>query len=325
MPFVPEEMTGQRLDKALGVVFPAFSRSALQKAVREGRVTVESTVVCSPACLVKAGQALHLIVAEPGPGQLEPENIPLDIVFEDDHVMVINKPPGLVVHPGAGNWRGTLVHALLHHCGTRLSRTHGADRPGIVHRLDKGTSGLMVVALTDQAHGLLAEQFAVHSVTRQYVAFCQGCLNPPQGTLETLLARHPVHRQKQAVHTVSGKKAVTRWRMVAHRSPFSMVECTLHTGRTHQVRVHMAFKGHALLGDSLYGSGTRFRSETVDAEVLACLQDLVERERPALHSAVLAFTHPATGENLCFRAPLPQDLAPLERWVCKGPSGHVRA
>ncbi|MFN3370140.1 MAG: RluA family pseudouridine synthase [Sphingomonadaceae bacterium] len=295
------DQAGWRLDRALAATFPTLSRERLKALVSAGAVTLAGTVVRDPALKVKGGEAVRLEVPAPRPAEAVAQAIPLAIRHEDEHLLVVDKPAGLVVHPAAGNPDGTLVNALLHHCAGRLSGIGGVARPGIVHRIDKDTSGLLVVAKTDRAHAGLAEQFRRHSISRRYLALVAGLPVPPAGRIETHLARSPVNRQKIAVvEPPRGKRAVTHWRVLEPLDGAALVECRLETGRTHQVRVHMAHIGHPLLGDPVYGHG-RMGSR---------LRDLGFR-RQALHAAGLGFVHPITKESLSFESDLPEDIQAL--------------
>ena len=263
------------------------------------------------------------------PAEPEGENIPLDIAYEDDALIVIDKPKGLVVHPAAGNPSGTLVNALIAHCGASLSGIGGVKRPGIVHRLDKDTTGLMVVAKTDRAHRRLSAQFADHGRTgpleRAYLAFVWGVPDRPKGTVDAPIDRHPKARDKQAVRQ-GGREAVTHWERLetyvgADGKPVaSLLSCQLETGRTHQIRVHLAHIGHPLLGDDVYGPGFKTKATLLQAEARAALEAL---GRQALHAYLLGFEHPVTGETVSFRAPLPADLAALRRALGSGAPNSV--
>ena len=300
---LPATAAGQRLDKALAEALPQFSRERLKTLVQGGRLSSGAAVIWDPATKVRGGEALALTVPAPRPAENEAQDIPLNIRFEDDHLLVVDKPAGLVVHPAAGNLDGTLVNALLHHCAGRLSGIGGVARPGIVHRIDKDTSGLLVVAKTDKAHEGLAAQFAAHDVERRYTAIVGGVPVPPAGRIEGALARSSANRQKMAiVPDGRGKRAVTHFRTVMAFAGAAQVECRLETGRTHQIRVHMASIGHALLGDGVYGR--------TPGKLAPILKDL-GFARQALHAATLGFVHPVTLERLCFESPLPADIMAL--------------
>jgi len=273
--------------------------------VREGRLRLNAAVVVDPAHRVKRGDVIELEVPPPRPMDLAPEAVALDILFEDDDLLVLHKPAGLVVHPAPGHDAGTLVHALLAHCAGRLSGIGGVERPGIVHRLDKDVSGVMVVAKTDRAHQGLAGQFAVHSVERVYEAIVVG-LAPARRRIEGAIGRHPKDRKRMAVVAHGGKPAVTQLeRLAAAGTVASRVACRLETGRTHQIRVHLAHIGHPILGDPLYG-GTRIRNlpAALKAELATC-------HRVALHARTLGFAHPRTGEWLSFERAAPHIFATL--------------
>ena len=300
---LPATAAGQRLDKALAEAVPLYSRERLKNLVQGGRLSGLAGVIWDPATKMKGGEALTLDVPEARPSDTVAQDIPLTIVHEDDHLLVVDKPAGLVVHPAAGNYDGTMVNALLHHCAGRLSGIGGVARPGIVHRIDKDTSGLLVVAKTDKAHEGLAAQFARHDVDRRYTAVVAGVPVPPAGRIEGALARSTANRQKMAiVKDGRGKHAITHFRTVAAFDGAAQVECRLETGRTHQIRVHMASIGHALLGDAAYGR--------TPGKLAPLLKDMAF-ERQALHAATLGFVHPVTQEKLCFESPLPADMVAL--------------
>lgn len=300
---LPATAAGQRLDKALAEAVPLYSRERLKNLVQGGRLSGPAGVIWDPATKMKGGEALTLDVPEARLSDTVAQDIPLTIVHEDDHLLVVDKPAGLVVHPAAGNYDGTMVNALLHHCAGRLSGIGGVARPGIVHRIDKDTSGLLVVAKTDKAHEGLAAQFARHDVDRRYTAVVCGVPVPPAGRIEGALARSTANRQKMAiVKDGRGKHAITHFRTVAAFDGAAQVECRLETGRTHQIRVHMASIGHSLLGDSVYGR--------TPGKLAPLLKDLAF-ERQALHAATLGFVHPVTQEKLCFESPLPADMVAL--------------
>jgi 23S rRNA pseudouridine1911/1915/1917 synthase len=293
---------GERLDKALAEA-SGLSRERVKALLGEGRVTLEGAVAEQASLKPDAGTAFAITVPAAIPAAAQAQAIPLSIVFEDAHLIVVNKPAGLVVHPAAGNLDGTLVNALLHHCRGQLSGIGGVARPGIVHRIDKDTSGLLVVAKTDAAHEGLARQFADHSIERIYRAVVAGRPVPPAGTVRGNIARSPANRKKMAlVADGHGKHAVTHYKALETLRDSTLVACQLETGRTHQVRVHMASIGHPLLGDPAYG-----RCPPSLRPVLSRLGFA----RQALHAAVLGFTHPVTGEPLRFEAVLPADMDKL--------------
>jgi 23S rRNA pseudouridine1911/1915/1917 synthase len=297
------EMAGWRLDRALAAAIPILSRERLKALVNAGAVSQDGTLVRDPSRKVAGTETLTVMVPAAAPAEAAAQDIPLDIPFEDDHLLVVDKPAGLVVHPAAGNLDGTLVNALLHHCAGRLSGIGGVARPGIVHRIDKDTSGLLVVAKTDRAHEGLAKQFAAHSVERRYLAVVSGRPAPPAGRIEGALARSSANRQKMAIVPEGrGKHAVTHFRTLDALKDAASVECRLETGRTHQVRVHMASIGHALLGDPFYGKPVGSNRKVLDA---------LGFRRQALHARTLGFQHPVTKENLAFESPVPADIQEL--------------
>jgi 23S rRNA pseudouridine1911/1915/1917 synthase len=308
---------GERLDRVLAARIADLSRSRLKALILAGEVAIGGRTIRDPGHHVNVGDTVMVGIPPPEPALPGPEAIALDVVFEDDDIIVIDKPKGLVVHPAAGNWSGTLVNALIAHCGDSLSGIGGVRRPGIVHRLDKDTTGLMVVAKTDRAHASLSEQFADHGRTgmlqRAYLAFVWGVPDRPKGTIEAPIARHPRARDKMAVHP-EGRAAVTHWEILeryfdADMAPVaSLLACRLMTGRTHQIRVHLASIGHPLLGDDTYGSG--FRTKTARLPP-AARQALVGLGRQALHAYLLSLEHPSGGEYLQFRSELPRDLRAL--------------
>ena len=294
---------GWRLDRALADAVPTLSRERLKALVRSGALERDGVLLRDPALKVAGDERFALRVPAPEPAHNAPQDIPLTIVFEDEHLLVVDKPAGLVVHPAAGNREGTLVNALLHHCAGRLSGIGGVARPGIVHRIDKDTSGLLVVAKTDVAHEGLARQFANHSIDRRYLAIVAGVPRHLSGSIDAPLARSPHDRKKIAiVEGARGKRAVTHWRLIEPLQGAALVECRLETGRTHQVRVHMASIGHALLGDPVYGrSGQAHRA----------LLKRLGFARQALHAAQLGFVHPVTRDRLSFASALPSDMQEL--------------
>lgn len=300
---IGEAQHGLRLDRALADLLPDLSRERLKALIASGAVTGPEGQARDPARKAAAGALFSVAVPEPTPAHNEAQDIPLNVVFEDEHLIVLDKPAGLVVHPAAGNLDGTLVNALLHHCAGQLSGIGGVARPGIVHRIDKDTSGLMVAAKTDRAHEGLARQFKAHSIDRRYRAIVSGAPRLADGTVDAPLARSASDRKKIAI-VESGKRAVTHWRRIAALRGATLVECRLETGRTHQVRVHMASLGHPLLGDPVYGR----RRES--GEVQRILETLHFR-RQALHAARLGFIHPVKSHALAFESELPADMQEL--------------
>ncbi|MDE4133707.1 RluA family pseudouridine synthase [Phaeobacter sp. QD34_3] len=328
--FVIAENPPKRLDKAVSRDVPeeaTLSRTRLARLIDEGALTVDGVVTRDPKARVEEGAVIAVTVEEASDSHIGPEEIPLEVIYEDDDLIVINKPAGMVVHPAPGTPSGTLVNALMHHCGENLSGVGGVKRPGIVHRIDKETSGLLVVAKSDAAHQGLAAQFERHTVERYYRAVCYGVpdANDPRlrgvkgasfepGNilkLTTQLARHKTDRQRQAVLFHGGRHAVTRARIV---EPFgappvaALIECWLETGRTHQIRVHMAHAGHGLIGDPTYGGKRKLPLKALSEAAIAAVQTF---PRQALHAAVLGFVHPVSGEDMRFEAPLPQDMQDL--------------
>lgn len=302
---IAADAIGWRLDRALAAAVPTLSRERLKALISGGAVMgPQGAAVRDPAVKAVPGATYEVAVPAPKPAHNEAQDIALEIIFEDDHLLVVDKPAGMVVHPAAGNLDGTLVNALLHHCAGRLSGIGGVARPGIVHRIDKDTSGLLVVAKTDRAHEGLAKQFADHSIHRRYLAICRGLPNPMAGKISGWLARSSVNRKKVAVVDEGrGKFAVTHYRVLNALRDAAFIECRLETGRTHQVRVHMTSIGHALLGDPVYGRPRELHR--------ALLNDL-NFHRQALHAAALGFIHPVSKENLTFESPLPSDIQELK-------------
>ena len=314
---VAAEEAGERLDRVLAARVAELSRSRHKALILAGRVAIDGATIRDPGHRVNAGGTIVLELPPAQDVEIKAENIPLAVVFEDDELIVLDKPAGLVVHPAAGNWTGTLVNALIAHCGDSLSGVGGEKRPGIVHRLDKNTSGLLVVAKTDRAHQMLAAQFADHGRTgplrRGYLALVWGAPSRPRGTVEAPIGRHPKSRDKMAVRT-GGRPAITHWQVLERyagtdgKPVASLLACRLETGRTHQIRVHLAHIGHPLLGDAVYGTGFRTKAGRLPEQARAALGAL---GRQALHAYLLAVQSPATGETAEFRSELPADLARL--------------
>jgi 23S rRNA pseudouridine1911/1915/1917 synthase len=289
-----------RLDSALSVAIPQLSRARIQALIAENALMIDGNTVNDAASKRYNGKPFKLAIPAPRPDKAEPQDITLDIVFEDEHLIIVDKPAGLVVHPAAGHADGTLVNALLHHCHGKLSGIGGVERPGIVHRIDKDTSGLLVVAKSDVAHERLAKLFAAHDIERRYFAIVSGVPAPPAGTVSTQIGRSTVNRKKMAVLPENkGKHAVTHYRTLESFAKTALVQCTLETGRTHQVRVHMAHIGHPLIGDATY-------SNRQNPYRIGPNQSKFERQ--ALHAASLGLIHPISGETLRFESSLPEDM-----------------
>ena len=300
MPITKTSLTAATAGTRLDVFASAetgLTRSAVAKLLSEGALLVNGRVE-NKNYKLRVGDVVELTLPEPEPDDARPQNIPLDVVYEDNDIIVINKPSGMVVHPAAGNPDGTLVNALLYHCRDSLSGIGGVSRPGIVHRIDKDTSGLIAVAKNDAAHLSLAEQLKTHSMRRVYYAIVVGSFKEDSGVVDAPIGRCPTDRKKMAVirdPEKTSRNAVTHWTVVERYSGFSLVRCELETGRTHQIRVHMSFKGHPLMGDTVYGGGhTRFEKENASLISGQCL-----------HAAALHLTHPVSGEDMVFTAPLP--------------------
>lgn len=293
------ENAGERIDKLLSSVLPDISRSALQKLAEDGSISVNGRSV-SKNYKLKSGDEITVIVPEPEELKVEPQDIPIEIVYEDDSLLVVNKPKGMVVHPAAGNPDGTLVNALLYHCKGRLSSINGVVRPGIVHRIDKLTSGLLMVAKTDKAHNSLAEQIKSHSFTREYNAICVGRFKDKSGKIDEPIGRSKFDRKKMCVTYQNSKEAVTHYEVLEELGQYSLVRFRLETGRTHQIRVHSAFIGHPVLGDEVYGKPYK------------------GLEGQCLHAKKLGFVHPETGEYMEFDSELPEYFEKLLHKLRKG-------
>ncbi|MGN0318800.1 MAG: RluA family pseudouridine synthase [Lachnospira sp.] len=285
---VDQESAGQRIDKLISLKCDDLSRSRVQTLIDEGKVTVDKHTVKSNYKVV-TGDNIEIIVPEPVELSVEAENIPLDIIHEDDDIIIVNKPKGMVVHPAEGHYSGTLVNALMYHCKDNLSGINGVLRPGIVHRIDMDTTGVLVICKNDKAHTFLAEQLSVHSITRKYYAIVHNSFKEESGTIDAPIGRNPNDRKKMGIDYKNGKNAVTHYKVLENFDKFSFIECNLETGRTHQIRVHMASIGHPLLGDNVYCHGkSRYNTQG-----------------QTLHAGVLGFIHPSTLEYVEYSAPLP--------------------
>ena len=321
--------SGQRMDKWLSSV-TKLSRARMRNLIETEQVRADSEIITNPSAKVKSGVEYAVYIPPPVDDTPKPENIPLDIRFEDEHIIVLHKPQGMTVHPAPGSRTGTLVHALLYHCADSLSGIGGVMRPGIVHRLDKDTSGIMIVAKSDLAHRHLSKQFEKHTIHRRYICFARGAPKPRAGRIESRIARSQHDRKKMAVvrgtlgnidASEHGRHAVTNYKLLkgygqrpnaAVGTPLiSKIECRLETGRTHQIRVHIANAGCPLLGDPLYGKQRAFKTAKSDAEI-ALQEALAGLKRQALHAAELGFIHPITKEEMLFKSEFPADLARLE-------------
>lgn len=294
---ITEAEKGTRLDLVLSAALEDYSRSFIQKLFESGNISVNGEVCRTKKYKAEAGDQVKITVPQPEKLEVTAEDIPLDIVYEDDQLLVVNKPAGMVVHPAPGNYSGTLVNALMHHCGNELSSINGVIRPGIVHRIDKDTSGLLMVAKTDRAHSSLSQQLAEHSITRKYRAIVYSNIREDEGTVDKPIGRSPVNRLRNAVilpgmpGNAAARSAVTHYRVLERFGGFTLIEAVLETGRTHQIRVHMSYIKHPLLGDELYGPS----------------KNKVGAKRQMLHAGVLGFVHPVSGEYMEFTAPLPAD------------------
>uniref|UniRef100_UPI004056D021 RluA family pseudouridine synthase n=1 Tax=Acetatifactor sp. TaxID=1872090 RepID=UPI004056D021 len=286
---ITEELEDERIDKCISALIDSLSRSFIQKMIKEDRVLVNGRAVKASYC-VKDGDEVEFELPVSVEPDIVPENIPLDILYEDKDVIIVNKPKGMVVHPAAGHYSGTLVNALMYHCGSELSGINGVMRPGIVHRIDMDTTGSIIVCKNDKAHNFIAEQLKEHSINRKYHAICYGVLKEDEGIIDKPIGRHPTERKKMAVNDRNGKRAVTHYRVLQRFDGYTYIECSLETGRTHQIRVHMASLGHPLLGDEVYSnrkSPFKLTGQT-------------------LHAKTLGFIHPSTEEYMEVDAPLPE-------------------
>lgn len=284
---ITEDLEDERIDKCMSMLIDSLSRSYIQKLIKEDAVTVNGRTV-KGSYRVQTDDEVVFCLPEAVEPDIKPENIPLDILYEDSDVIVVNKPKNMVVHPAAGHYSGTLVNALMYHCGSELSGINGVMRPGIVHRIDKDTTGSLIICKNDKAHNCIAGQLKEHSINRHYFAICHGVLKEDEGTIDKPLGRHPSERKKMAV-VPNGKKAITHYKVLKRFDKFTLIECVLETGRTHQIRVHMASIGHPILGDEVYSNQ----------------KSPFKLEGQTLHAKILGFKHPTTGEYVEVDAPLP--------------------
>jgi 23S rRNA pseudouridine1911/1915/1917 synthase len=287
---VEAEQEGERLDKFLSIIYPEFSRAFFQKLIKSKQVSVNETPQKASYC-VKIDDIVTVEIPDAVETTIEPENIPLDILYEDDDVLIVNKPKGMVVHPSAGHYSGTLVNAIMYHCKDTLSGINGEIRPGIVHRIDMDTTGSLIVCKNDEAHVNIAQQIKEHSVNRIYVGIVCGNVKEDSGTVEGAIGRHPIERKKMAINEKNGKPAITHYKVLERFKNYTYMQFKLETGRTHQIRVHMASIGHPLLGDTLYSSG-RLPFKHLQGQ--------------CLHAKTIGFIHPKTGEYMEYSAPLPE-------------------
>ena len=287
---VEAEQEGERLDKFLSIIYPEFSRAFFQKLIKSKQVSVNETPQKASYC-VKIDDIVTVEIPDAVETTIDPENIPLDILYEDDDVLIVNKPKGMVVHPSAGHYSGTLVNAIMYHCKDTLSGINGEIRPGIVHRIDMDTTGSLIVCKNDEAHVNIAQQIKEHSVNRIYVGIVCGYVKEDSGTVEGAIGRHPIERKKMAINEKNGKPAITHYKVLERFKNYTYMQFKLETGRTHQIRVHMASIGHPLLGDTLYSSGR---------------SPFKHLQGQCLHAKTIGFIHPKTGEYMEYSAPLPE-------------------
>ena len=310
---VDENFDQKRIDQVVAQQYPKISRSKVSKIIKTKLLKLNGKILKDPSHKVKSGDQIEFENLKEETINLIPKKMDLNIIFEDQDIIIIDKPIGMVVHPGAGNYEDTMVNGLLYHCKNNLSGMNGEDRPGIVHRIDKDTSGLLVVAKNDQAHAFIAKQFEEHSIKRSYLVFVYGILRPLHGKIETLIGRNKTNRQKMSADVIRGKDAITNYETLevfkGNKIPdISLVKCILETGRTHQIRVHMSHKGNPILGDQTYGKKIK-KIRGIDQEFEEILKSL---KRQALHAHTLGFVHPTTNEEVFFASELPDDLNKLK-------------
>lgn len=287
--YVDDDFEGVRVDKYLGEILPDISRSYIQKLLKSQHILVNKCV-CKANYKVKTDDIINVDIPEPLEANIVAEDIPLDIIYEDDDILIVNKPKDMVVHPAPGHYTGTLVNALMYHCRDNLSEINGVLRPGIVHRIDKDTTGALIVCKNDYSHNFVAEQLKVHSITRKYVAIVNGVISDDEGTIDAPIGRHEVNRKKMSINYKNGKNAVTHYKVLKRFKKYTYIECQLETGRTHQIRVHMSSINHSILGDELYNNNK-------------CPFKL---QGQTLHAKTIGFIHPTTKKYVEFEAPLPE-------------------
>lgn len=286
---ISDEKEEDRLDKVLAILIPSASRSYIQKLIKQGEVKINENIILKPSCILKIDDELVVNVPELTIPEIQPENIPLNIVYEDKDLMIVNKPKNMVVHPAIGHYTGTLVNAIMYHCKD-LSGINGVLRPGIVHRIDKDTTGLLIICKNDLCHNNIAEQLKVHNIERTYHAIVHGNIKEDSGKIVGSIGRHPTERKKMAINEINGKPAVTNYKVLKRFGNYTYIECKLETGRTHQIRVHMSSQGHPILGDELYGS----------------VSNKFKTFGQTLHAKTIGFVHPTTKEWICFDSELPE-------------------
>ena len=310
---VNEDFNNKRIDQVVANQYPKISRTKVNKIIKNKLLKLNGKTFNDPSAKVKLGDQIEFINLQEESVDLVPKKMDLKIIFEDEDIIIIDKPIGMVVHPGAGNFENTMVNGLLYHCKNKLSGISGEDRPGIVHRIDKDTSGLLVVAKNDQAHSFIAKQFEEHTIKRSYLVFVHGILRPLHGRIETLIGRNKTNRQKMSADVAKGKEAITNYETLevfkgSKILDISLVKCVLETGRTHQIRVHMSHKGNPILGDQTYGKKIK-KLRGVDQEFEDILKSL---KRQALHAHTLGFVHPKTNQDVFYASELPEDLNKLK-------------
>jgi len=310
---VNEDFNNKRIDQVVANQYPKISRTKVNKIIKNNLLKLNGNIFNDPSVKVKLGDQIEFENLQEDKIDLVPKKMDLKIIFEDEDIIIIDKPIGMVVHPGAGNFENTMVNGLLYHCKNKLSGISGEDRPGIVHRIDKDTSGLLVIAKNDQAHAFIAKQFEEHTIKRSYLVFVYGILRPLHGRIETLIGRNKTNRQKMSADVARGKEAITNYETLevfkgSKILDISLVKCMLETGRTHQIRVHMSHKGNPILGDQTYGKKIK-KLRGIDQEFEDILKSL---KRQALHAHTLGFVHPKTNQDVFYASELPEDLNKLK-------------